>query len=224
MTRALPSTRMAELLALLDTAAASMSQAQIATALGIKHKTASALVRRAVNEGQAAVVSKRDHRVGRSGTTPNLYGPGDGVPPAWGVTSRAQDRQVDALHLLAKHPEGLTQIRISALTSWNHNIVSTCMVALEVAGKVHSTGGTARRPKTYTLPQEGTMPQPAPLSPRLPRTQAQVRVDLTGELGAARKLAQGLLIKSARGLACAGNYKLSRAEELFAQLVAGKYL
>ena len=226
MSRPLLTPRMAEVVALLDTASAPMSQLQIAAALGIKHKAANALVRKAVSEGLAVVVIKREQIPNRSGTTPNLYGPGDGTPAPWKISTRVHDRQGEALALLTEHPEGLTQIRLAYLTGWNHSIVGTCMVALEASGTVNSTGGTARRPKTYTLLQAGTLPQAAPLSPRLPlpRAQARVRVDLTGELGAARKLVHGLTIKSARGLACAGNYKLSRAEELYAQLIAGGWL
>ena len=226
MSRAPNAARMTEIAALLDIAAAPMTRLQIAAALGVTHKAASALIRQAVSEGRAAVVIRREQIPNRSGTTPNLYGPGDGTPAPWKISTRVQDRQGEALALLTEHPEGLTQIKLAYLTGWNHSIVSTCMVALEASGTVNSTGGTARRPKTYTLPQVGTLPQAAPVSPRLPlpRAQARVRVDLTGELGAARKLVHGLLVKSARGLACAGGYKLSKAEELYAQLIAGNWL
>ena len=218
---------MTQVVALLDAASAPMSQLQIAAALGIKHKAANALVRKAVSEGLVVVVIKREQIPDRSGTTPNLYGPGDGTPAPWKVSARLRDRQDDALALIAEHPAGLTQIKLSYLTGWNHNIVSDCMVLLEKAGRVCVTGGTSRRPKTYTLISAGTQPQAAPVSPRLPlpRAQARVRVDLTGDLGAARKLlAGGQVSKTARGLAVAGNYKLSRAEELYAQLQAGGWL
>ena len=242
------------------------------------------------------------HNLNRRGS--NLGGLAQLYPDAKSPTSpreeyqRSEGRGPEALALLADHPEGLTQIRLGYLSAWSHATVCRCMIALEMSGQVNVTGGTAQRPKTYTLPADSA-PRPAPaygdhhgpyarqgktlallaehpdglnllmiagklsISTRtlrptihallaqgklietirnlsghrtyalpqdvlaaLPLAPAQVpvRADLTGELGTARKLVDRLTIKSARGLACAGNYKLSKAEDLYAQLVAGDWL
>jgi len=124
--------------------------------------------------------------------------------------------------LLARFPEGVTQARLDVLTGWGRSAVTTIMYALELAGKVCVRGGTARRPKQYTLPPTGTVTPREPL--RRTPSPPNPHEALTGELGAARKLVVGLRDRSARGLAIAGNYPLKKAEELYAQLVEGDYL
>ena len=284
-----------QLFELLTQHGGTLSYSALAGMMGTNVKTVAAVVMQAKIVGIARNLNKRGASIGGLA---QLY------PNAKSPTSpreeyqRSEGRGLEALALLADHPEGLTQLRLSYLTAWSHGTVCRCMVALELTGQVNVTGGTAQRPKTYTLPADSA-PRPAPaygdhhgpyarqgkalallaehpdglpliliaeklsistrtLRPTIhallaqgklvetilnpsghrtytlpqdalaalppPRAQARVRADLPGELGTARKLVDGLTIKSARGLACAGNYKLSKAEDLYAQLVAGDWL
>ena len=111
---------------------------------------------------------------------------------------------------------------MDVLTGWGRSAVTTIMYALELAGKVCVRGGTARRPKQYSLPPTGTVTPREPL--RRTPSPPNPHEALTGELGAARKLVHGLTVKSARGLAVAGQYRMDVAEKLYAELIAGDHL
>ena len=226
MTRPLLSPRMAEVVALLDTASAPMTQVQIATVLGVTHSSACHLMNRAIKDELAVITSGQQHRIGFKGTTANYYARSTATPPAPRYRpSTMEKRQGEALARLAEHPEGLTQAKMNTLTGWGHSAVTDCMYTLEKLGKVFVSGGTARRPKTYALLTFGTPALAArtPTTPRppLPRTLAPVRSDLGGELEAAYKILATLSNKTAKGLQHRGGYGPRRAQELFEQLQAG---
>ena len=127
-----------------------------------------------------------------------------------------------------RHPDGLTQIRLGYLMDWNHSIVSNCMVMLEQAGRVRVTGGTARRPKVYTVLPADALLQPSSTSPKLPqlqfRSQMRQQKDAPGELRAPQKLLASLSSKTAKALQHRGNYTPREANRLFELLRAGSWL
>lgn len=214
-------TRLTQLHDLLTEHGGTLSYAALAGMMDTTLKTIATLMAQATRLDIARNIAPMGRREGGMAQLfPNAVAPTGRLPTI-------HRRQSEALTLLFNHPAGLTQQQLNDLTGWGHSGVTDCMCALEAAGSVSVTGGVPRRPKIYTLPQAGTVPQAAPVAPR-PALRRSVPppapVVLTGELGAARKLVAGLRVKSARGLACAGNYKLSRAEELFAQLEAGGWL
>lgn len=155
------------------------------------------------HEGMAQLVSGAAQPVSRSGA--QTY------PARLSVVTAA----------LTLCPGGLTQVNLVTLTGWGTSTVAAYLLQMVMAGDV-SEADLPGRSKTYTLPTAALVAPQQPIT----RTQSPDRpaVNLTGELGAARKLVAGLRVKSARGLACAGNYKLSQAEELYAQLKAGGHL
>ena len=122
-------------------------------------KTVAATVMQAKIGGIARNLNKKG---AGSGGMAQLY-PNAAAPTASReVYQRSEGRGPVALALLAEHPEGLTQLRLSYLTTWSHGTVCRCMVALEHTGQVIVTGGTAQRPKTYTLPLDDA-PRIAPV-------------------------------------------------------------
>lgn len=222
MSRTILAGQLSDIHAALSRSLEPMTQAQLAGELGVSRTAISNLMRRALEDGVAELISVQHRNKGQNGTTPNLYAsPALGSLPYLPYSSQTA-RMERALFLLARFPEGVTQARLDVLTGWGRSAVTTIMYALELAGKVCVRGGTARRPKQYTLPPTGTVTPREPL--RRTPSPPNPHEALTGELGAARKLVVGLRDRSARGLAIAGNYRLSKAEELYAQLVEGDYL
>ena len=222
MSRSILTAQLSDISALLARSGEPMTQAQLSQALGVSRTVISNLMRRALEDGVAELVRLQQRHPGSRGTTPNLYAPPAlGSLPFASYSNRAA-RMERALLLLARYPQGVTQARMNTLTGWGHSAVTTIMYALELAGRVSVKGGTARRPKQYTLPLTGLLTPREPLrrTPSPPREHEA----LTGELGAARKLVVGLRDRSARGLAIAGNYRLKKAEELYARLIEGDYL
>ena len=130
-------------------------------------------------------------------------------------------RQAEVLALLGDAPGGLSLTMLAIKLYTCTRTLRPTLQGMVQTGEVVETVANGRGHRRYMLPQAGTVAS----RPALPRTVLpRPTVDLTGELGAARKLVAGLRVKSARGLACAGNYKLSRAEELFAELKAGGHV
>ncbi len=219
-------THLTQLYDLLTQHGGTLTYNALAGMMGTNVKTVATAVAQARTAKVAYNINKKGASVGGvAQLCPNAVAP---------VSSRetyqkAAGRAVMALALLAEHPDGLSQADIGTLAGWGHATVTRCMVGLEQTGAVDVAGGTARRPKTYTLPQaDSILPPVATVAPHqpLPRAQSHARTtpDLTGDLGAARKLVAKLTSKTPRGLATAGNYKLSRAEELFAELKAGGWV
>ena len=132
-------------------------------------------------------------------------------------------RQAEVLALLGDASGGLSLTTLAIKLYTSTRTLRPTMQGMVQTGELVETVLSGRGHKRYTLPTA------APVAPRpalpLPRTQPRPAVNLTGELGAARKLlVDGQISKTARGLAIAGQYRMDVAEELFAQLVAGNWL
>ena len=118
---------------------------------------------------------------------------------------------------------------LSAALGWPVSTLSFVLRLLIETGDITVTGNQ-NSGKRYSLPLarlaewhgEVTAAPIAPVEVQQPATRTESHSYptqlLTGELGAARKLLAGLNSKSARALACAGNYRYGGAEELFGQL------
>ena len=132
-------------------------------------------------------------------------------------------REAQILALLTEHAAGLSQGVLASALGMSQTNVRNHLSHLGLAIHSRKQGRhTIVSLSAAELEHRCAVELVMPSAPQQPVTRTQSHSyptqPLTGELGAARKLLAGLNSKTARALACAGNYRYGRAEELFGQL------
>ena len=211
-------TRLTQLYDLLTEHGGTLSYAALAGMMDIRLNRIIRIMVIARREGWAENVNA--HMVSRPNVARLIAG-ARSPTPVRGGDHVPHPRRAEVLALLGDASGGLSLTTLAIKLYTSTRTLRPTMQGMVQMGEVVETVVSGRGHKRYTLPQAAPV-TPCPALPRSVLPPASV--GLTGELGAARKLVAGLTIKSARGLACAGNYKLSRADELFAQLKAGGWL
>ena len=212
--------RLTQLHDLLTEHGGTLSYAALAGMMDCTEKAIAAIMAQARSAGVAHNRNKKGHSIG--GVAQLTEGATAPVPlrrPYVPLSVRL-DR---ARAALAEHPHGLTRLELSELVGCKDCTAGSDMRMLTELGEVISSTAHSNIPAIYRL-----MSLTAPSAPQQPVTRTQSHSyptqPLTGELGAARKLLAGLNSKTPRALACAGNYRYGRAEELFSELRAQGYV